>query len=83
MVALKLWSETHQRTPVDVFIYEPFDFASEFARAMQLQVLGALCAPVVGYDALVAMKREAGRLQDLADLDDLERSQRLRKEGLS
>jgi hypothetical protein len=68
---------------VDVFIYEPFDFESEFVAAIQAPILGTLHAPVVGYDALVAMKREAGRPQDLADLADLERAQKVKKEGLS
>ena len=83
MIALKLWSDSHRRTPVDVFIYEPFDFEREFATAMRAPVLGDLAAPIVGYDALVAMKREAGRPQDLADLADLERSKKLKEEGLS
>jgi hypothetical protein len=83
MFVLKLWSDSHRRTPVDVFIYEPFDFESEFAAAMRAPVLGEVHAPIVRYDALVAMKREAGRPQDLADLADLERSRRLREEGLS
>jgi hypothetical protein len=26
MITLKLWSDQHQRTPVDIFVYEPFDF---------------------------------------------------------
>jgi hypothetical protein len=31
MIVLKLWSDIHRRTPVDVFVYEPFDFAKEYA----------------------------------------------------
>ena len=26
MLVLKLWSDIHRRTPLDVFVYEPFDF---------------------------------------------------------
>ena len=34
MVVLQLWSDVHRRTPIDVFVYEPFDFAKEIgARA--------------------------------------------------
>ena len=29
MIVLKLWSDVHSRTPVDVFVYEPFDFKKE------------------------------------------------------
>jgi hypothetical protein len=37
MIVLKLWSDEHRRTPVDIFVYEPFDFAAEFARAERLE----------------------------------------------
>ena len=30
MIVLKLWSDVHRHTPVDVFVYEPFEFAQEF-----------------------------------------------------
>ena len=32
MVTLKLWNDQHQRTPIDIFVYEPFDFAKEYRR---------------------------------------------------
>lgn len=83
MIALKLWSDSHRRTPVDVFIYEPFDFEREFAAAIREPVLGEITAPIVSYDVLLAMKRAAGRPQDLADVEDLERARRLKEEGLS
>ena len=35
MIVLKLWSDEHRRTPIDIFIYEPFDFAAEFAQAIR------------------------------------------------
>lgn len=82
MSVLKLWSDAHRRTPVDVFIYEPFDFEAEYAAAMHAALLGTVTAPIVSYDSLLAMKRIAGRPRDLTDIEDLERSQRLRKEGL-
>ena len=36
MIVLKLWSDEHPRTPVDLFIHEPFSFPEE---------LGARVAP--------------------------------------
>ena len=33
MVVLQLWSDIHRRTPIDVFVYEPFDFKKELTRA--------------------------------------------------
>ena len=32
MLVLKLWSDAHRRTPIDVFIQEPFDFEKEWNR---------------------------------------------------
>ena len=40
MVVLQLWSDVHRRTPIDVFTYEPFDFAKELSRAKRLAVCG-------------------------------------------
>ena len=80
MVVLKLWSDVHRRTPIDVFIYEPFDFAREFAAARWESVFGEVKAPIVSYEALVKMKQEAARPQDLADLVDLARVQELKNE---
>lgn len=80
MIVLKLWSDGHRRTPIDVFVYEPFDFAVEYAAAAREEVMPSLKAPVVRYETLLAMKRAAGRPQDLVDIADLERIQELRKE---
>jgi predicted nucleotidyltransferase len=79
MVVLKLWSDVHRRTPIDVFVYEPFDFAREYAAAKWEEVMGTIKAPVVGLAALMAMKRSAGRPQDLADIAELEAVQKLRE----
>lgn len=80
MVVLKLWSDTHRRTPIDVFIYEPFDFEREFRTAHWEPVFGEMKAPIVSYEALIRMKKEAARPQDIADLVDLARIQELKKE---
>jgi predicted nucleotidyltransferase len=71
MVVLRLWSDLHRRTPIDVFIYEPFDFAREFASAKREFVMGGVEAPVISYSTLIAMKKEAGREKDLLDLQAL------------
>jgi len=74
MITLKLWSDEHQRTPVDIFVYEPFDFAKERAIATTLEVCPGLPAYVVSLETLLKMKREAGRPQDLVDIDELQRA---------
>lgn len=71
MRVLKLWSDKYRLSPVDIFIYEPFDFAAEYARAERLELREGLSVPIVSLEALLTMKREAGRPQDLADIDAL------------
>jgi hypothetical protein len=73
MITLKLWSDQHQRTPVDIFVYEPFDFAKEYATATTLEVSPGLVAPLVSLETLLKMKRDAGRAQDLIDIEELQR----------
>lgn len=75
MITLKLWSDEHQRTPIDIFVYEPFDFAKEFATAMTVELYPSLVAHVVSLETLLKMKRDAGRPQDLIDIEELQRSQ--------
>jgi len=62
--------EEWRRTPIDIFVYEPFDFAAEWAVATPLEVAPGLSAPVV---TLLEMKRAAGRPHDLIDIEELQR----------
>jgi len=71
MRVLKLWSDKYRLSPVDIFIYEPFDFAVEYARAQRFELREGLSVPIVSLEALLTMKKEAGRPQDLADIDAL------------
>jgi hypothetical protein len=80
MIVLKLWSDIHSRTPIDVFVYEPFDFAQEYAASKHEKVTASVKAPIVSLKTLLKMKRAAGRPQDLADIADLERIKELKKE---
>ena len=73
MIVLKLWSDEHRRTPVDIFVYEPFDFGAEAARAHAWEVCPGVAAPVVSLPTLLEMKKNAGRPQDLIDIVELNR----------
>jgi len=75
MIVLKLWSDEHQRTPVDIFVYEPFEFAGESKRAELLEICPGVSAKVVTLQTLLEMKRAAGRPQDLIDIEELQRIQ--------
>jgi hypothetical protein len=71
MIVLKLWSDQHTRTPIDVFVYEPFDFAKEYALGKREIVTGSVSAPLVSYQTLVEMKQATGRDRDLLDVQQL------------
>ena len=73
MIVLKLWSDAHRRTPVDVFVYEPFSFDVELSRAARVEFAPGLLVPVVALNTLLEMKRGAGRPQDIIDIKELER----------
>lgn len=73
MIVLKLWSDSHSRTPIDIFISEPFDFYEEYLRIVQMELSPKLFAPVVSLETLLNMKRQADRPQDRIDIQELSR----------
>jgi hypothetical protein len=73
MIVLKLWSDEHRRTPIDIFVYEPFSFEEELARCVLLEISPGVKAPVVALATLLQMKRGVARPQDLIDVHELER----------
>lgn len=80
MIVLKLWSDDHRRTPVDVFVYEPFDFSEEFEKACLSELQPGIFARIVSLEALIEMKLVAGRPHDLMDIEELRRVERLNNE---
>jgi len=71
MTVFSLSSPTHPTTEVDLFIEEPFPFEDAYSRAVWAD-LGDTRVPVASIADLVAMKRRAGRPQDLEDVRCLE-----------
>lgn len=52
----------------------------EYASASWQEVASGVQGPIVRYETLILMKKGAARLQDLADLEALERIQAMRDE---
>ena len=71
MIVPRLWSDQHRRTPVDVFVYEPFDFPKEYTQRREEIVIGDIAAPVISYQTLIEMKQATGRDRDLLDVQQL------------
>ncbi|MBC7979669.1 MAG: hypothetical protein H7Y36_03795 [Armatimonadetes bacterium] len=71
MLVLKLWSDSHRRTPINVFIREPFDFDAEWEKVIYTAMGDVAKIPILSYNALIRMKEEAGREKDLLDISAL------------
>lgn len=67
-----LWRPDYPMGGVDVFVEEPFDFDEAFANSLTVEIVPGTTAPIVSYDRLVEMKRNAGRPKDLDDIRALE-----------
>lgn len=72
MVVFSLWAEADPTFKLDLFVEEPFDFATVWNRAVAVDV-GGVVVRVVALADLVAMKERVGRPQDLADVAALRR----------
>ena len=79
MLVLRLWSDEHRRTPIDVFIDEPFDFDLEWRNVIHSSIGGVVNLPILSYDTLLKMKAEAGREKDLLDISALKKLEPHRK----
>jgi hypothetical protein len=73
MLVFQLHSENHRTTPVDVFVYEPFDFDIEYEHAVLEPLALGIDARIIRLETLLEMKRAANRLKDLADVEALEK----------
>ena len=78
MVVLNLWSDQQRESPIDVFVHEPFDFATEYSAAKLFPLTDNITAPFVSLPTLLRMKAEAGRPRDLIDITELKRSEEIR-----
>ncbi|GMV43984.1 MAG: hypothetical protein AMXMBFR64_57000 [Myxococcales bacterium] len=71
MIALSLWHPSRPVEEVDILLAPPLPW-SALAQDLQHRNLGSTKVPVVGRATLIALKRYAGRPQDLADIEHLE-----------
>jgi len=72
MTVMSLYSNRHPVNNVDVFVTEPFDFDSEYDRALVGELSPDLFVRFVSLPALIKMKRFANRPRDLDDIEHLE-----------
>ena len=71
MVVFSLRSDMHPYTPVDIFASEPFDFDTEYNRALVGEISPGEEARFVCLETLIQMKEAAGRPKDSEDVRQL------------
>ncbi|HUT77956.1 MAG TPA: hypothetical protein VM285_09735 [Polyangia bacterium] len=73
LMVFSLWSPEHPATEIDLFVEQPFDdFAAAYGRAARIEVAPGVSGVFVGLEDLIRLKRDAGRPQDLLDVERLE-----------
>lgn len=72
MQVLNFYCEAFPGTSVDVFVYEPFDFAEEYGIALRAELLPGIVARFISIPTLIRMKQVAGRPRDLDDIQHLQ-----------
>lgn len=70
MTVFSFWSSRFPGLEVDLFTSEPFDFEETYARAVAVR-LDNITATVISLDDLVALKKDAARPIDQADIEAL------------
>ena len=73
MMVLSFGSERHRDTPIDMFVTEPFDFATELAAAKVVHVAPDVPMKILRLRTLLTLKDQAGRSIDQADAAELRR----------
>lgn len=80
MRVFSLWDPANPMREVDLFVEHPIDFDGLWARS-ELIALATTQVRIAAIPDLVALKRLAGRPQDLADIEALEAIARRRRGG--
>lgn len=70
MQVFSLWDPTHTRPSIDIFVESPIPFDELWSQAVDVQLDGATVR-VASIPHLIALKKIAGRPQDLADIEQL------------
>ncbi len=72
LTVFSLFSADHSATEVDLFVEAPLDFEQAYRTAARMEVAPGVVATFIGLAELMRLKRQAGRAQDLLDIDKLQ-----------
>jgi hypothetical protein len=71
LTVFSLFSAVHPATEVDIFVESPLDFEQAYGGAVKMEIAPGVSATFVALSDLLRLKRQAGRAQDLLDIDML------------
>lgn len=80
LTVFSLFSPEHAATELDLFLECPFDFEAAYGQALRRESGGVLMT-FAGLNDLLALKRGAGRPQDLVDVAQLEALEQTKEPG--
>ena len=72
LTVFSLFSADHSATELDLFVEVPLDFEQAYRAAARMDVAPGVVATFLGLAELVRLKRQAGRTQDLLDIEKLQ-----------
>jgi hypothetical protein len=72
LTVFSLFSADHSATELDLFVEAPLDFEQAYRTAARMEVAPGVVATFVGLPELMRLKRQAGRTQDLLDIEKLQ-----------
>lgn len=76
IVVFSVYSPAHEATEIDLFVEPPMEFEAAYRGAARLDVAPGVTATFLGRHDLIRLKREAGRPQDLLDVEMLAQAER-------
>lgn len=71
LAVFSLSSPQHPTTEVDLFVEAPLDFEAAYKAAVEFDVARNVAATFLGIEDLIFLKQQAGRPQDLVDIEQL------------
>jgi len=71
LTVFSVHSPQHALTEVDLFVEPPLEFDTAYRNAVRKDVAPGVAATFIGLEELRRLKRQAGRPQDLLDLEKL------------
>lgn len=72
LTVFSLFSADHSATEVDLFVEVPIDFEQAYRIAARMEVAPGVVATFIGLAELMRLKQQAGRAQDLLDIEKLQ-----------